>query len=107
MRKKTEMIVRFRRLLERDAEQGVETARKSLGKNRVAFNDAGIAEGRALTRTGAIDQRDGEPALDEVQRDRRADNAGTQHQRIRASHALPSAEALTLVAIPGLQRITS
>ena len=67
--------------------------RKGLRKDGVAFDDAGIAVGGPLARLGAIDQRNRKPALDEMQRDRGADDAGPQHDDIGARHGKTSAAA--------------
>ena len=63
-------------------------ARESGRKHRVAFDHAGVAVGGFLPRLAPIDERDGEPALGEMQRDRGADDAGAEHDRVRASHGI-------------------
>ena len=80
------MIIGFRRALERDPQQRRQSRRKRRRKDGVAFDDAGIAVGRPLARPAAIDQRDREAALGEMQRDRGADDAGSKHDDIGARH---------------------
>jgi len=52
------MIIDNRRTLERDARELGEAVGKRRRKDRVAFNDAGIAVRRALARPGAVNERD-------------------------------------------------
>src|SRR5262249_14843336 len=54
----------------------------------VAFDHAGIAVRGFFARRAAIDERNGEAALGEVERDRGADNAGAEHDGIAARHSL-------------------
>ena len=82
------MVVRLRRLLERDPQSAREASPESRRKQRVGLDDAGIAVGGALARLAAVDQRDREAALGEVQRDRGADDAGAEHDRVGASHMM-------------------
>ena len=63
--KKREMVVRFRRLFERDPHQHAK-AGKCLWKYRHAFDDAGIAVGSALADAMLVDQRNRKPALGEM-----------------------------------------
>ena len=82
------MVVRLARSLERDARQRRKTNREGWRENRVAFDDAGIAAGGLLADTGAIDQRHTQVTLGEVQRYRGADDTGSEHHGVRASHEL-------------------
>ena len=65
-RQKRQMIIGFRRALERNAQERRKARRERRRKDRVAFDDAGIAVGRALARPAAIDQRDRDAALGEM-----------------------------------------
>ena len=87
LRQKSQMVVGFRRALERDAKQCHPIRRKGLRKDGVAFDNAGIAVGGPLPRTSAVDQRNRKPALDEMQRDRGSDDAGSQHDDIGPRHS--------------------
>ena len=86
LRQEASVIIRLRRPLEGDTNQRLEAGRKRRRKQRIGLDDAGIAVGRALARFATVDQRDGEAALDEMQRHRDADNAGAKHDRVGASH---------------------
>ena len=100
LRQKRQMVIGNRRTLERDAQQLVPMRRKRRRKNRVAFDDAGIAVGRALARPAAIDQRDRKTALDEMQRDRGADDAGAQDDDIGSRHVASGTELGTAKYTP-------
>src|SRR5450759_2297439 len=80
------MIVGLAGALDRDAQQRAWIGGKRRREDRVALYNAGIAIGGLLAHAGAIDQRDAHAALDEMQRDRGADNAGAEHNRIGACH---------------------
>ncbi len=80
------MIVRLRRALEREPQQRRHPRREGVGKERIALEHAGVAVGGFLARPALVDQRDGDPALGELQRDRRADDAGAEHDHLRSSH---------------------
>src|SRR5262249_29211753 len=83
------MIIRLGRALERDPQQGAKAARKRMREQRAAFNDAGIAIGGFLARPAPIDESHREPTLDEMQRNRGADDAGTEHDGISTCHLGP------------------
>ena len=85
---KSDVVVRFRCLLERNADEGGQASRETRRKQRVGLDDAGVAVGRALPRLAAVDQRDGKAALGEVQGDRDADDTGAEHDRVGASHVI-------------------
>ena len=85
---KPDVVVRFRRLLERDAHERGQASRKARRKQRVGLDDAGVAVGRALPRLAAVDQRDGKAALGEMERHRDADDTGAEHDRVGASHMI-------------------
>jgi len=78
------MIVGQRGALQRNPRKFGEACRKGRGENRIAFDNAGIAVGRALPRLAAVDERHGEPALDEMKRDRGADDTGSKHDNVTA-----------------------
>ena len=80
------MIIGLARALERDARQRAEIGRERRREHRVALDHAGIAIGGLLAHAGAIDQRHAQAALGEMQRDRGADNAGAEHDGVRACH---------------------
>ena len=80
------MVVRLRRALERDPQQGGKTRREGGRKNRVAFDYAGIAVGGLLARIAAVDERDAQALPGELQRGGGADDAGAQHNDIGARH---------------------
>jgi hypothetical protein len=61
------MVVGLRRPLEGDAEKRTEARREPRRKQRVAFDDAGVAVGGALAGLAAVDQGHGEAALGEMQ----------------------------------------
>src|SRR5208282_5306830 len=88
-----EMIVGPRRTFERNAEKLHPIRRKAGWKYGVALDDARIAVGGALARPGAVDQRDPEAALGEMNGDRGADNAGAEHDDIGTGHGTPAAVA--------------
>src|SRR5262245_82022 len=90
MGQKREVIVRLRRALECDPQQRRDIAGKSMRQDSVAFDDPGVAIGGALAGAAAVDQGNRQPAFGEVKRNRRADNAGAQYERIGTSHELPS-----------------
>ncbi len=81
-----DMVIGLRRPLEGDAEDGAEAGGKTRRKQRVAFDDAGIAVGGSLAGIAAVDQGDGKAALGEMQRHADADDTGAEHDRIGASH---------------------
>src|ERR1700690_2789319 len=80
------MIVRLARALERDARQRAEIGRERRRKNSIALDHAGIAIGGLLAHAGAIDQRNAQAPLGEMQRNRGADNAGAENDGVRACH---------------------
>src|SRR5208282_5320227 len=84
-----EMIVGPRRTFERDAEKLHPIRRKAGWKYGVALDDARIAVRGALARPRAVDQRDPEAALGEMNGDRGADNAGAEHDDIGMGHGTP------------------
>jgi hypothetical protein len=86
LREKSYVVVRFRRLLERDADEGGEASREARRKQRVGLDDAGVAIRGALPRFTAVHQGDGKAALGEVQGNRDADDTGAEHDRVGASH---------------------
>ena len=88
------MVVGLRRPLEGDAEERTEARRELRRKQRVAFDDAGIAVGGALSGIAAVDEGDGKAALGEMQRHRNADDTGAEHDRIGASHENSRKEGL-------------
>ena len=55
-------------------------------EKRIAFEHARIAVGGLLARRALVDQRNGDPALGELQRDRRADDTRAEHDHLRTSH---------------------
>src|SRR5262245_11294710 len=80
------MVVGIGRALERDAGEARQAARKRRRKQCVTLDDAGVAVRSLFARAAAIDQRDREPALDQMQRGRDADDAGAENDRISARH---------------------
>ena len=76
------VIIDHRRAFERDAGELDPVRRERRRKNRIALDDAGIAVGGALARPAPVDQRNRQAALDKVDRDRGADNAGSKHDDI-------------------------
>ncbi len=86
LRQEGEMVIGFGRPFERDPDEGRQPRRESRRKNRVALDDARIAVGGLLARGAAIDQRDAQSPFCELQRDRGADDAGTEHDGIGSSH---------------------
>ena len=76
LRQKRQVIVGLRRLFQGNPHQRTEIGRKWMWKQRIAFDHAGIAEGRLLARAAAVEQGDAQPALGEMQRNGRADDAG-------------------------------
>src|SRR5271168_3144604 len=74
--------------------------RKCRRKNRVAFDDAGIAVGRALACPAAVNQRDRKPALDQMQRDRGTDDAGAKDDDIGSRHVASGTELGTAKHTP-------
>jgi hypothetical protein len=76
------VIIGDRRALERDACQLRPIGRERRRKYRVAFDYAGIAVGGRLTRPAPVDERDREAALGEMNRDGRADDAGSENDDI-------------------------
>ncbi len=83
------MIIRQRRALEGDAQQRAEIVGERHGINPGAADDAGIAVGRLLAGPAPVDERDGKPALGELQCGRRADDAGAENHYVRACHCEP------------------
>ena len=59
-----------------------QSRRKRRRENGVALDDAGIAEEVPSPGPAAIDQRDRQAALDEMDRDGRADDAGAEYDDI-------------------------
>jgi hypothetical protein len=84
LRQEREMIIRLACALERDTRQRAGIGRKRRREHGIALDHAGIAIGGLLAHAGAIDQRDAQAPLGKVQRDRGADNAGTEHDGVRA-----------------------
>src|SRR5262249_54472646 len=74
LRQEAQVVVRRGGALERDPQQRRKAARKWMRQQRAAFDDAGVAVGRFLARPAPVDERDREPALREMQCDRRADD---------------------------------
>jgi hypothetical protein len=104
------MIVRFRRLFQRNAQQCCKARWKCRRKNRIAFNDTGIAVRRAPTRPAAIDQRNGQTALGEMNANRGADNAGSKHDGIDARHETlrrPISSQAAIIAVSRRWKIKS
>ena len=66
-----------------------QAAREAVGIHRLALDEPGVAEGGALPRRPPIDEHDGAPALLQMQRDRHADDAGSQHDHVGAHPASP------------------
>ncbi len=83
------MVVRLGRALERDLDELLQAARERGRKHARADDDAGVAVARLLAGPAPVDQRDRQPALDQMQRDRRADNAGSQNDCIGTRHEDP------------------
>ena len=104
-RQKAEVIIDLRRALERDAQERAPIRRKGRRKERLAGDDAGVAVGGPLAHRAAVDERDRQAALGEMDRAAGADNAGAEHDDIGLRHE-PSAE-LTALHIPGLPAGTS
>ena len=92
------MIIRNRRTLERDTDDLGKARRERGGKHRVAFDDAGIAVGRALPGPATVDQRNRQSAFGEVDRDGCADDAGTEHDDVGARQGEPPLQ-LNFVAL--------
>jgi hypothetical protein len=88
LRQEAQVIVGFRRALERHPQQRDRVGREGGRKDGVAFDHAGIAVRGFFARRAAIDERNAEAALGEVQRDRCADNTGAEHDGIAAYHSL-------------------
>ena len=86
LREKADVVVGFRRALERNADERGETRGKARREQRVALDDAGVAIRRALPRLAAVHQRDGKSALGEVEGHRDTDDTGAEHDRVGASH---------------------
>src|SRR5580704_1943905 len=80
------MIIGERGTLERNAQQRSPVRRERRRKDGIAFDDAGIAVGGALTRPAAVDERNRDPPFDEMDRDGRADDAGSEHDDVGARH---------------------
>jgi len=51
---------------------------------KLAGKVARVAVGPALPRLAAVDERHGKPALDQMKRDRGADDTGSQHNNVTA-----------------------
>ena len=90
LRQEGQVIVGFRRAFERDAQQGDGVRRKGRWKDGVALDRPRVAVGGLLARRAAIEQRDSQAALGQMQSDGGADNAGTKHDGIDACHEIPS-----------------
>ncbi len=88
LRQKAQVIVGFRRALERHAQERDRVGRKGGRKDGVAFDHPGIAVGGLFADRTAIDERNRKAAFGEVQRDRGANNAGTEHDSVEARHAV-------------------
>jgi len=88
------VVVGLGRPLESYAEEPPETGRELRRKQRVAFDDAGIAVGGALSGIAAVEEGDGKAALGKMQRHRNADDTGAEHDRIGASHENSCEEGL-------------
>jgi hypothetical protein len=95
LRQKRQMVIGLAGALERDAQQRGRIGGKRRRQDRVALDDAGIAERGLFAHAGAIEQRDAQAALGEMQRDRSADNAGAEHDCIGAGHGYPSPSSFT------------
>ena len=81
------MIIGLARALEGNTNERAQLRGERWRKHRVALDDTGIAIGGLLAQAGAIKQRDAQAALGEMQRDRRADDAGAEHDGVRARHS--------------------
>ena len=79
-----QVIVRFRRALQRHLHELPQAPRKRRREHARADDDAGVAVARQLARAAAVDERDGEPALRELQRRGRADDAGAENEYVGA-----------------------
>ena len=77
-----QVVVGDRRALERDTRKFGKARREGRGKNRIAFDDAGIAVGGPLPRLAAVDQGNRQAAFGEVNGDCGADNSGSKHDDI-------------------------
>jgi hypothetical protein len=88
-RQERQVIVGFGRALSRNPRQRAEAGRERVRKQRIALDHPGIAIGCLLPRRAAVQERDREAALDEVQRDRGADDAGTEHDGVSSRHGCP------------------
>ena len=79
-----EVIVGQRGTLQRNPRKLGEACRKGSRENRIALDNARVAVGRALPGLAAVDERHGEPALDQMKRDRGADDTGSKHDNVTA-----------------------
>ena len=86
LRQEREMIIGERRAFERNAKKRRPIRRECRRKDGVALDNAGIAIRGPLARAAAVDQRHRAAALDQMQCDRGADDAGSQHDDIGARH---------------------
>lgn len=87
-RQECEVVIRLRREARGDAQERRRIARKGTRKQRIPFDDAGVAVGGPFAWAALVDQRHREPALDKLQGDGRADDAGAEHDNVGARHDL-------------------
>src|SRR5262249_51100342 len=90
LRQEGQVIIGLRRALERDPQQRDRIRGEGGRKDGVAFDHAGIAVRGLLAGCAAIEERNRKPVLGEMQPNRGADNAGTEHDGIDARHGVPS-----------------
>jgi len=90
LRQEAQVIIGFRRALERDPQQRDRIRGEGGRKDGVAFDHAGIAVRGLFAGCAAIQKRNRKPALGEMQPNGGADNAGTEHDGIDARHGVPS-----------------
>ena len=84
------VIVRIDRAVEPVPEDLGPAAREAIGVDRLALDEAGVAERGPLPRRLTVDEEHRAPALLQMHRDRHADDPGSEHHHIRAHPALSS-----------------
>ena len=85
----SQMVIGLGCPLEHDAQQRAGIGGKDRREDRVAFDYSGIPVRGLLAGCAPIHERHGKAALGEMQRNRGADNARSEHHRVDARHDPP------------------
>src|SRR5688500_10313885 len=86
LRQRRRMVIRVDGAIEAVAQQRAEIVRKAVRINALALDEARVAVGSFLGRPAPVDQKNGAPALLQVERHADPDDARTEHHHVTAHY---------------------